>query len=63
MASKGGRRPRRRPSMKLFSCIAPWRRSRKKANKVICYFITLCGRFGLLFNVKSDDLNLLNRGW
>ena len=63
MASKGGRRPRRRPSMKLFSCIAPWRRSRKKAAKVICYFISLYGRLGSLLNVKIDDLYVLNRGW
>ena len=39
MASKGGRRPRRRQSMKLFSCIAPWRRSRKKASKVTFHFL------------------------
>eukprot|EP00795_Rhopilema_esculentum_P016848 gene16848-8322_t len=30
MASKGGRGPRRRQSMKLFSCIAPWRRRKKE---------------------------------
>ena len=33
MASKGGRRTHRRQSLKLFSCIAPWRR-RKKERKV-----------------------------
>lgn len=51
MASKGGRRPRRRQSLKLFSCIAPWRRSRKKEPKVTFSFIVFKDCVGFLCNI------------